>query len=136
MTPDDGFKWQVDIDTPHLVDTDEFRDYADMIEHIVHSVKPTREQKAAKLPGEITIRGIHEALGPENIRRAWTIHALEWLDSIEAVGVVRTRYRKIDGIVPRFTKSKRWNGKAMEFLFARPNTYVPGPDTPRRYETY
>jgi hypothetical protein len=96
-------------------DSPEFKAYAAVIERIIHEVEPIPATAThAERPGEITVRRIHEILD-FHARREWTQDALDSLKSIERVGVLITRYRRIKGVPPAYPKRAR--SDAMRFLF-------------------
>ena len=90
-------------DTNYLDCNRDFRKYADEIERIIHN---------ADRP--LCTRDIHTALG-ENARREWTMDALETIRSIEAVGVLPTRYQKRSGYARLQSRSR----ESLHKIFAK-----------------
>lgn len=100
-------------DEDSFLPTDEFKDYAAMIEVIV---------QRAKEP--LGTRQIHDKLGKDRVRREWTLDALESLKSVEKIEGLIDRWQFKQGIEP--VHKKRWNGDNMSWLFSR-SAYGRGP---------
>lgn len=86
----------VDRTGPDFRDSDDFKAYAERIESIVYE---------AGEPG--TIRFIHERLGPDNVRREWTLDALEQIKTVDRVEGLIDKYRVSRGAKP-MSANVRW----------------------------
>lgn len=107
-------------DTFSYFDTQEFKDYAAVLERVIYAVPEVIDEETGRCdPGMITIRGIHQTLGiePDNKLRRWTQDAIDSLKSVEPVGLLPTKYRKKLGTYPQY--QTRWSKNSMAWLFAR-----------------
>ncbi len=110
--------WQEGEETYY--DRQDFKAYELQVEMTVHGVTPIpATDTLCEQPGRITIRGIHEVLGvgPGDPRRRWTLDALDSLLSVEAIGVLPTKYRKRVGVVPSY--AKRSASDTMRYIFPK-----------------
>lgn len=112
---DDLYTYGLGPDDDTYLDGPKFKAYAALIEQIIHAVPMILVTTTrAAVPGAISTRAIHEALG-SRARREWTQDALDWLDSIETVGVLPTRYRRRLGATPVFEKIPK--NRSLERIF-------------------
>lgn len=110
---DHNGNWSVEPDFVCYLDTAEFKAYAALVEMAVHSA-PVSDGR--NTPGSISTRQIHEILG-EHARREWTLDAIDSLLSVEAIGILPTRYRRKLGVKPLFDKIPK--SDSMRWIFGR-----------------
>lgn len=105
--------WTDPWESATWLDSRPFKEYAAAVEAIIfRGVADQASSNGGELRG-LTTREIHATLG-DAAKREWTADALDAIDSIEAVGILPTRYRPRAGAKPKLKLPKN---QSMRWLF-------------------